>query len=219
MLWQLTGNDSLNIIKEDSLSERSLMLATDSSSIAKNPQLQLLQQQINVLQKEKEVVAAQRLPDFTLGYFNQTLIGNPLDNSSSKLANGGNRFMGVNAGIALSIFNKPMRAKIKAAQINTQVAETQLMYNKDVLLSQWNQLTEEYKKNKASVEYYRSSALPNASLLLKQAQNGYREGETDYAQYLLAVRSALQIRENYLLNLDQLNQTVIHLEYLTGNEN
>jgi heavy metal efflux system protein len=219
ILWQLTGNDTITVIKEDSLSEKPLLLITDSSAIAKNPQLQLLQQHIHVLQKEKEVVAAQRLPDFTLGYFNQTLIGNPLDNNSTKLATAGNRFMGVSAGVALSLFNRPMRSKIKAAAINTQIAETQLVYNKDILLSQWNQLAEEYKKNKASVDYYRTSALPNAGLLLKQARNGYREGETDYAQYLLAVRSALQIRENYLINLDQLNQSVIHLEYLTGNDN
>ncbi len=219
ILWQLTGNDSISIVKEDSLSERTPTLIADSSTIAKNPQLQLWEQHISVLQKEKEVVAAQRLPDFTLGYFNQTLIGNPLDDNSLKMATSGNRFMGINAGIALSIFNRPMRSRIKAAEVNTRIAETQLMYNKDILLSQWNQVAEEYKKNKTSVEYYRLSALPNAGLLLKQAQNGYREGETDYAQYLLAVRSALQIREAYLANLNQLNQSVIHLEYLTGSDN
>ena len=81
-----------------------------------NPYLAYLKQQINVVEKQRDVVAAQRLPDFTFGYFNQSLIGNPV-NETGKLATGGYRFQGFNTGIALSIFNKPMKAKIKAAEV------------------------------------------------------------------------------------------------------
>lgn len=215
--WQLAGTDSISVMNQDSLAEKPFLIRTDSQSVSNNPGLQLSEQQVAVMQKEKEVIAAQRLPDFTLGYFNQSLIGNPVD-ASGKLATGSNRFMGVNAGIALSIFNRPLRSKIKAAEINTKIAENQLLYNQDLLQSQWNQAMEDYDKNKLSIKYYRSSALPNANLLLSQADKGYREGETAYTEYLIAVRNALQIKENYLKNLNQLNQAVIQLEFLSGKE-
>ncbi|HTE23606.1 CusA/CzcA family heavy metal efflux RND transporter [Flavitalea sp.] len=217
LLQQLTGNANLHTVEADTLKEKHLGLLEDSIAVAQNPQLRYLEQQINVMQEEKEVISAQRLPDFKIGYFNQTLIGNPLDASAMKPATAGNRFMGFNAGIALSIFNKPVKARIKAAGINKQIAETQLSYNRNIIESQWRQAIEEYRSNKSTLEYYKTSALKNADLLLYQSKRGYQQGETGYAEYLLAVRSALQIRENYLHNINQLNQSVLRLEYLNGN--
>ncbi len=124
--------------------------------------------------------------------------------------------MGFTAGINISIFNGPLKSKEKAAEVNRQLAENQLSYNKDLLQSEWNRAVEEYRKNKHSLDYYRNSALPNADLILKQAKRGYQEGDTNYAEYLLSLRNALQIKENYLLTLKQLNQTIILLEFLAG---
>ena len=216
-LQQLAGTDTSVSVIADSLDERIFFLINDTAAINSNPYLAYLQQQINVVQKQRDVVAAQRLPDFTFGYFNQSLIGNPV-NETGKLATVGNRFQGINAGIAVSIFNKPMKAKIKAAEINTQVAENDFMYNRSLLESHWQQAIQQYLKEKNSVSYYRSSALKNADLILKQAKLGYRQGNTGYAEYLLAIRNALQIKENYLQNLNQLNQSIIQLEYLAGNQ-
>lgn len=218
LFHQLTGNDEMLVDYKDSLTQKPLTLMSDTSLLSANPYLQWLQQQILVAEKEKEVIAAQRLPDFKLGYFNQTLIGSPVNSSGAKLATAGNRFMGFNAGIALSIFNKPLKAKIKAAEINRQRAENEWAYNTEVIASQWQQAWEAYSKNKNTVDYYKASALPNARLLLSQSLKGYQQGETNYAAYLIAVRSALQIRENYLQALQQQNESVIFLEYLGGKQ-
>lgn len=215
-LQQLTGINTSVQIADDSLSEGKLPISGDTSSIAQNPFLDYLHQQVIVSGKEKKVIAAQRLPDFSLGYFNQTLIGNQLDDSGVKLARAGDRFMGFTAGINISIFNGPLRSKEKAAEVNRQLAENQLSYNRDLLQNEWKRAIEEYRKNKHSLDYYRNSALPNADLILKQAKRGYQEGDTNYAEYLLSLRNALQIKENYLLTLKQLNQTIILLEYLAG---
>lgn len=217
-LQQLTGSDAPVSIVKDSLEERDFLLMNDTAAIAQNPFLSYLQQQISVSQKERDVIAAQRLPDFTLGYFNQSLIGNPLDGNGTKLATAGNRFMGFTAGIAVSIFNKPLKSKIKAAEVNRQLAENQFVYNQTLLKSERKRAYEEYLKNKNSVDYYKTSALPNADLILYQARRSYQQGDAGYAEYLIAVRNALQIKENYLQTLNQLNQSVIRLEYLAGNQ-
>ncbi|HEX5155328.1 MAG TPA: CusA/CzcA family heavy metal efflux RND transporter [Parafilimonas sp.] len=216
-LQQLTAIAIPVSIAEDSLHEREFFLINDTSAISNNPYITYLKQQVNVMQSERDVIAAQRLPDLTLGYFNQSLIGNPVD-ESGKIATAGNRFQGFNAGIALSIFNKPMKAKIKAAEVNKQIAENEVVYNQSLLASEWQQATQDYIKNKNSITYYRSSALPNADLILRQARIGYQQGDTEYAEFLLAIRNALQIKENYLQSLNYLNQSIIQLEYLAGNK-
>lgn len=218
VLRQLTGIDNITVLFKDSLPVKPFTLLNDTLVVNNNPYLQSLKQQIQVSQKEKEVIAAQRLPDFSLGYFNQTLIGNPVDGAGLKLATAGTRFMGFNAGISVSLFNKPLKAKIKAADINTRLAENELTYNASVLFSRWQQAWQDYLKNKKSVTYCQTSALLNANLLLKQSMKGYQQGETAYTEYLLAIRNALQIRENYLQALNQQNQSVIYLEYLGGNQ-
>lgn len=217
-LRQLTGMEQITVLYKDSLPAKPFTLLNDTQAVNNNPSLQWLKQQVQVSQKEKEVIAAQRLPDFSVGYFNQTLIGNPVDGSGMKLAAAGNRFMGFNAGISVSIFNKPLKAKIKAADINTQLAENELAYNTSVLNSRWQQAWQDYVKNRNSVTYYQVSALPNAELLLRQSMKGYQQGETGYTEYLLAIRNALQIRENYLQALNLHNQAIIYLEYLSGNQ-
>jgi cobalt-zinc-cadmium resistance protein CzcA len=217
ILQQLMGSDLPVTVVKDSLQEQSFTVLNDTAIVSGNPFLTYLQQQITVSEKEKEVIAAQRLPDFTLGYFNQSLTGNPLNSGGVKMAGAGDRFMGFTAGIAVVIFNKPLRSKIKAAELNKQLTENQFFYNQALLKSEWNQASEEYRKNKSSVAYYKSSALQNADLMLYQAKRGYQEGDTDYAEYLLAVRNALQIKENYLQTLNQLNQSITRLEYLAGN--
>jgi cobalt-zinc-cadmium resistance protein CzcA len=216
VLQQLTGINAPIEIADDSLSEMQLSANDDTSTIAENPYLEYLRQQVLVAEKEKKVIASQRLPDFSLGYFNQTLIGNALDDSGTKLARAGDRFMGFMAGINISLFNGPLRSRERAAEVNRQLAESQLSYNSDLLESEWRRALEEYRKNKYSIDYYKNSALPNTDLILKQARRGYQEGDTNYAEYLLSLRNALQIKENYLLTLKQMNQAVIFLEYLAG---
>ncbi len=217
-LQQLTGSDVMLSIVIDSLAEAPFLLLNDTSMISRNPFLLYLQSQVQVAQKETKVISAQRLPDFTLGYFNQSLIGSPLSATGTKLADAGNRFMGISAGISLSIFNKPLKRRIQAAEVNRQVAETNLAYNQSLVESEWKQALETYQKFKGSVEYYRSSAVPNAELILYQSQRGYQQGDATYIEYLLALQNALQIKENYLQELNSLNQSIIRLEFLAGNQ-
>lgn len=217
-LQQLTGSDEMLSVIVDSLAEAPFLLLNDTSVVSRNPFLMYLQSQVQVAQKETKVISAQRLPDFTFGYFNQSLIGAPLSATGTKLANAGNRFMGISAGISISIFNKPLKKRIQASELNRQVAETNLAYNQSLVVSEWKQALETYQKFKSSVEYYRSSAVPNAELILYQSQRGYQQGDATYIEYLVALQNALQIKENFLQELNRLNKSIIRLEFLAGNQ-
>jgi cobalt-zinc-cadmium resistance protein CzcA len=215
-LLQTLVNSSapVDIVFQD-IDERTLGLPMDSAAIHDNPHLAYLKQLVDVASGERKVAVARFLPDITVGYFSQTLIGTPR-NASGDLAQSSDRFQGFMIGLAVPLWFGPQTAKVKAAAINRQKAQVQFEYNQTVLQGEWQQAVQEYLKNKNSVAHYRSSALQNAALMLKQADLAFTNGEIGYTEYWLTVRQAIQVRESYLTSLHNLNQSILSLEYLAG---
>lgn len=186
------------------------------SMIARNPLLASYRQQIEIADKAIGLEKARLGPDFSVGYFNQSIIGNQTVNGQDVYFNGGKRFQGIQAGISIPIFSKPFSARIKAAQIGKQVAESEFSLFQTNLQGQYNQAYQELLKNSRSIEYYKSSALPNANLILKQSQIAFQNGEIGYVEYLQGLRTYSEIRFNYLQAINQYNQSVYTLQYLMG---
>ncbi len=214
-LQTLMNSEQLVSIGPSTLNERPLRLSIDSISVNQNPQLVYLKQQVEISGYERKIAGAKFLPDITIGYFNQTLIGTAL-NENGDLATRGNRFQGFQIGLSIPLWFGPQSAKVKAASINQQKSEAQFEYNQSLMQGEWQQAVQEYIKNKNSVIYYQSSALENAERILKQSDVAFKGGEIGYTEYWLAVKNAIQIRENYLNTLNNLNQSVLNLEFLAG---
>jgi cobalt-zinc-cadmium resistance protein CzcA len=186
------------------------------SAISGNPLLALQRQQIEIADKAIGVERARSGPDFTIGYFNQSIIGNQNVNGQDKYFNGGKRFQGVQAGISVPLFFKPFSSRIRAATIEKQVAESQFSLFQTNLQGQYNRAYQDLLKNARSIEYYKSSALPNANLILKQSQIAFQNGEIGYVEYLQGLRTYSDIRFNYLQAINEYNQSVFTLQYLMG---
>lgn len=186
------------------------------SAIIGNPLLALQRQQIEIADKAIGVERARSGPDFTIGYFNQSIIGTQNVNGQDQYFNGGKRFQGIQAGISIPLFFKPFASRVKAAKIEKQVAESQYNLFQTNLQGQFNQAYQDLLKNSRSIEYYKSSALPNANLILKQSQIAFQNGEIGYVEYLQGLRTYSDIRFNYLQAVNQYNQSVYTLQYLMG---
>jgi heavy metal efflux system protein len=191
---------------------------TDSASFDQNPSLALASQNIEVFKRTKKLEVSRMLPDLRIGYFNQTLIGTQNINGTDQYFGPSKRFQGFQAGIGIPLWFGPYTARIKAANIETQVAEKQKESFQIVIAQQYNQAIEELLKNKNSLAYYRTSALETASLLMNQSRKAFKSGELDYSSLLLNLRQALAIREGYLLALQQYNQSIITIQFLNGNK-
>jgi cobalt-zinc-cadmium resistance protein CzcA len=189
----------------------------DSSSLRSNPSLASSNHDVRVADAERKLAAARFVPDLRLGYFNQTLIGISTPDFSH-YATKSERFTGVQVGLSIPLWFVPHQARVKSARYATQAAQSK--YEEQLLQvnANFQQALREYDKNKESLEYYEKTGLPNAELIIKQSKLAFREGEADYAEYLLGVRNALNIQENYLRTLNNCNQTIIYLEFLTGNK-
>ena len=203
-------------ISDTVLTENTFTAVADTSTIKSNPYLAYLQQQIDIAAKQKKVEAAKSLPDITAGYFNQSLIGIQNVNGIDKYFDGSKRFQGFQVGIAIPLFYGSYKAKIKAAEVNKQIAATNYELNQTAIESQYRQAVQEYLKNRNSLEYYNTSALLNADLILKQTIASYSKGEIGYAEYLMGIKNAIGIKENYLKALQLYNQSIISIEYLAG---
>lgn len=214
LLGTLTGSDQLISIPNQTLEIRPLNFALDSTSVGNNPQLKYLQQQIEVSMHERKVANARVLPDITVGYFNQTLIGTL--NTAGEKASRNVRFDGFLVGLSLPLWFAPQTARAKAARINEARTEKIYEYNQSVVQGQWQRAVQEYLKNNNSVQYYTTSALKNAHLLLSQAEAAFRGGEIEYTDYWLSIKNATQIEEAFINNVNNLNQSVINLEFLAG---
>jgi cobalt-zinc-cadmium resistance protein CzcA len=58
--------------------------------------------------------------------------------------------------------------------------------------------------------------VPEADLIIQQASRSYKAGALDYLDYVLTLHRALTIKQNYLDALNNYNQTIISIEYITG---
>jgi cobalt-zinc-cadmium resistance protein CzcA len=192
---------------------------SDSVQIANNPTLGYILQQIEVANTEKRLERSKMLPDFSVGYFSQTISGTQDVNGVPRTFGFGDRFTGIQAGIAVPLWFFPSSAKIKAAKINENIARTNADYYSKSLLDNYRSLVDEYSKYLGSIDYYEQQAVPEANLIIEQSTKSYKAGAIDYLDYVLSLDRALSIKQNYLDAINNYNQTIINIEFIIGKIN
>ncbi|UXX78445.1 CusA/CzcA family heavy metal efflux RND transporter [Reichenbachiella carrageenanivorans] len=200
------------------LTAKKFAISPDSVSLAANPTLQWFQGQIDILDQEKVVEKSRLLPDITLGYVNQSLNGPGLDiNGTPVNYSSSDRFSSFQIGVALPIFgSKSQLSAVKAAELKKQVSTAQLEAATNEVNGQWRALIQQYKKHRNSLNYYENNALPQADLILAQAQKGFEGGEIGYVEYTQGLDRALNVKFNYFAILNEYNQTLIQIEFISG---
>ena len=185
--------------------------------VDKNPLLAYQRSLADVALQEKRVEANKALPDLMFGYFNQTLTGyQRAYNGTEQYYDSKYRFNGFMAGVAIPLWFLPNHARVRSTAIRAESMQYGSNYFEKQLYGQWQKAIQEFYKNNNSLDYYIKSALPNAKLILRQSQLAYKTGEITQAEYRLNLQQALSIEEGYLQSLFQFNQSIITLEFLSG---
>jgi heavy metal efflux system protein len=187
------------------------------AAIQSNPALTQGRQQIEVGKRTEKVIRNRLLPDFSLGYFNQSLIGFQNATGTEQYYGPDKRFTGFQVGMAFPLWFRPYTARISAAQTHTKIATSKTLVIENQLRSQYEAAIGQYTKFQTSLAYYESNALPTADLILSNALKAFQAGEIGYVEYLNGLNRALTIRTNYLSLLHQYNQAAIDVEFLMGN--
>ncbi len=201
------------VYHSEKLIKRSLI---DSSNWVTNPQLSYLKQQVTVSKQVKRLENNKLLPDFTVGFFTQSLTGFQNINGQDVFFPSSKSFTGFQLGLSIPLWVAPQLARAKSAGIQEEITRNETEQFETNLKSSFAQAQKELAKNQASLVYYESSALQNANLMISQSGKAYRAGEIGYIEYLQSLKTALSIKSNYLLSLTQYNQSVLKMEYLLG---
>lgn len=211
--WMNTDEDF--IIKSDEpympLSVNDLI---DSSAIANNPAIKVLYQNAIIAEQNKKVEKAQGMPDFRLGYSNQSLTGFQNINGQDKYFNAGNRFHIGNVGIAIPLTYGATKARIKSLDYQKQAYEASAQSQQKQLTAQLQNALQQYKQFLQQYNYYINQALPNGREIIAAAKLGFRTGDISYVEYLLALQTSTDIELNYLKSIQQLNEAVININFL-----
>lgn len=217
-LQALLGSTAPVTISEATIPEATMQLSSDSVAVAANPQLQYLKQQVNIAEKQTRLLKTSILPDITVGYFNQSFIGTPVNASGSPLATNSNRFQGFQIGLALPLWIGPLKAKVKAEEKQQQAAGLHYENNVLQMQSQYEQAVQQFIKNRNSLEFYERTSLPNTELLLTQSEKSYRSGDIGYAEYFLNLEHALAAKQGYLQARSDVKQAELYMAYLAGQQ-
>jgi heavy metal efflux system protein len=216
-LKTLLNSETLPEISETTLVEIEVKELPDTAFVSSNPSLAYMRQQVEVAQSFKKVEAAKFAPDFKVVFFTQTLIDVP-NLETGRLATSGDRFTGFQVGLAMPLWFVPHQARLKAAEFGKQTAQNNYQHHNRTVQGQFQQAALRFESNKSSLQYYHTSALPNADLILKQSQTSFTAGEIGYSEYLLGVRNAIGIKEGFLQTLNDFNQSILYIEYVSGNK-
>lgn len=201
--------DKFTVAEENEFQPLQVSRLMDSAAVVSHPAIQSLYQDALIAEATKRVERAQELPDFTLGYVNQSLIGFQNVNGIEKFFNAGNRFNSVNIGIAIPLTFGATKARIKSLEYKKQAATANAQQQQQLLATQMQNALVQYRQDIDQYNYFRQQALPNATEIIGAAQLGYKTGDISYVEYLYALQTATDIRLGYLKSIQQVNQSAI----------
>jgi len=187
---------------------------TISSEKLKKLELQMLEEQVHpgttyfenrkLLFKAKTSFEKQQLlPDISMNYFQGS--NKDLDFNLT----------GYHIGLKIPLFFSGNATKIKAAKISQDIADQEAKDFQMLLKARRSELLAQLKKYENALSYYELEGKSLSEEILKTAKISYQNGEIDFFQYIQSLENAFGILLTHLDNLNQYNQTIIKINYLT----
>ncbi len=186
----------------------------DTTLVANNPSLKVLYQQAVIAEQNKKLESASVLPDFNVGYFNQSLIGTQTVNGADVYFDGSKRFQGFNVGISVPLTFFSNSAKIKSLEFRRQALQKEADNGRLSLQTQLQNAFQQYTQNLSQYNYYKSTALPNTDIIIRSANVSYKSGDIGYIEYIQALQTSAEVQLDYLQAVNQINQSIININFL-----
>jgi len=206
------------IPKENELAKLPDVFMADTTVLQSTPLIQYYNQKLNVNTAQVKVEKSKLLPDLNVGYYHQFLIKGFDPAKINRNYFPGTRIAGLQVGIGVPLFFGSQRAKIKAAQINNTLIETEKQQTFQYLQSNYATQYNEYLKAKEGLQYYETTGLKQADDIIRISNTAYTKGEIGYMEYIQNLQTAINTKLQYTDAVNQFNQSIILLNYLKGNQ-
>ncbi|MFD0964264.1 CusA/CzcA family heavy metal efflux RND transporter [Pseudofulvibacter geojedonensis] len=158
--------------------------------VNEHPMITVSENQLNVTEAELRAAKADNLPKLNL-------------QGGLQKVNGNSGFYTYQAGISIPFLSGSNRARVKSAKIDNEIANSNLLFKKQELQSQYTQAKENFLKWKTSWSFYETQVLPLTKDQKSGALLAYKEGEIDYITFTQLVKEAVKSEleaQNSLIN-------------------
>ena len=208
-------NDSTGLnFMPDELIKMEMAYLRDSSLLANNPFLAYTNQQVEIASAEIKTNKARILPDLSIGYFNQSLIGTPTQSGS--IGTIGDRFSGVEFGVTIPLFFGSYRSNIKTAKIEMENAQINSDSYFISINNQYQIQLQQLLREMQNLSYYEETGLPQADLMINNAQQSYESGDIDFISFIQILERGIQVKKDYIIAIKNYNEAAINMAYLLG---
>lgn len=199
LLMQLLNTEQAVLPEAKPLEKLPLQATTDDSL---HPVIQLQGQQVKIAQAAVGVTKNENRPEFSGRFFSQRLYG--LNDPYS----------GFSVSAAFPLFGmKAYSNKLKASKAEANVQQKQYDLESQVFATERMQAEKEAEKNNTLLSFYETTGLKQANEIIKASSLAYRSGEISFAELSQFLSQAIDIRRNYLENLNSYNHSVIQYHY------
>jgi cobalt-zinc-cadmium resistance protein CzcA len=188
----------------------------DTARIKQNATIQLALQEVKIAEANNGVEKSTLWPDVSAGYFIQSLTGNQDVDGQTQYYDNSLRFQGFSVGLSLPIFAGSTTSRIKASKTNIEMQQKNADYLQQQLKSQYQQQIEQLNTYQSLLDYYKTTALPNADIITNNSTKAYLNGDIAYVEYVQGLETALNIRLNHINAINKFNETVINLQFLVN---
>ncbi len=174
-----------------------------SVDMAANPSVGYEQQAAQVAERQISLAKSRALPNFSLGYLNQSVRNTPVDY----------RFK---ASIGIPLWAGQYRAATNAAQAESQAASTRAAAQSQSVGLDLVRAQTEAATTRNRLQYYQREALPRSRAIITTATRMRAAGEVDYLTFLRTLEGAYSIQWAYADQVQALNVAQLRLRYLSG---
>ncbi|NJN25402.1 MAG: CusA/CzcA family heavy metal efflux RND transporter [Cyclobacteriaceae bacterium] len=202
-LMQILLTDQPFAAALDSLPKVALQLEADSvlEMVQKSSLINFLNVGLKASAYNVKVQRSTISPRLGVGYFNQSI----------------DRMQGLDGwevNVKFPLWFRGNSGQIQAAKLQHQMAANVVEQRGFELASELKVLNTRRRTLADKLLTYERNMLKNASLIIENAGLLYRNGEIEYLEYIRSISQAIDIKLNYLDNLNELNQLTIQMNYL-----
>ncbi|MEO7175339.1 MAG: CusA/CzcA family heavy metal efflux RND transporter [Saprospiraceae bacterium] len=185
----------------------------DATLVNNHPTIEVLQQEKNVSAVNTQLQKSKLYPDLHIAYNNSSIQGTGADNV---LYTKSTRFNSVQLGVGLPLFAGSQKAKINSAKTWEVISENNLQIALQILKAEYDKAIRKYQTQMEVLRYYEETAIQNADTISNTANQQFANGVINYLEWTMLINNTIIIQSNYEDAVNDLNQTIIQLIYLTS---
>jgi cobalt-zinc-cadmium resistance protein CzcA len=168
-----------------------------------------------IIEQESRVQKARNLPEFSLSYFNQTLVGYQNVNGQDTKSDQSNRFQGIQIGVDFALFNKGFKNLQQTKSLEIQEFVFQSSQQQNVLNSKISTIKNRYLEKLRSIELYEVQILPEVKLMQEETKLAWQTGAISLVDFFQIKEMAFKTETEFLEIKHIINQLVIEYNWLT----